>query len=164
MTHRIYGLPKFDKQDVPLRPIVSFYTSPIYLSVIKTSLQSPLSIRYSKFAQFINNQELEDDKVLISFDVVSLFTSVPIDLALKVVIDRLEHNETLHELTYLDSENIISLFDLCLNAMYLQFQNVVYQQVHGTATGSPVSVTITNLVMEDIEQRDLSTFRTPLQF
>ena len=107
------------------------------------------------------NQELEDDEVLISFDVVSLFTSVPIDLALKVVRDRLEHDETLHERTYLDLENIISILDLCLNATYLQFQNVVYKQVHGTAMGSPVSA---NIVMEDIEQRALSTFRTPLRF
>ena len=58
---------------------------------------------------------------MISSDVVSLFTSVPIDLALKVVRDRLEHDETLHERTYLNS-NIISLLDLCLNATYLQFQ------------------------------------------
>ena len=40
-----------------------------------------------EFAQFIINQELKDDEVLISFDVVSLFTIVPIDLALKVVLD-----------------------------------------------------------------------------
>ena len=171
-TPRIYGLPKIHKQDVPLRPIVSFYSSPTYqLSKHLSSLLSPFVgktlsyVRNSReFAQFIINQELEDGEVLISFDVVSLFTSVPIDLALKVVRDRLEHDETLHERTYLDSENIISLLDLCLNATYLQFQNVVYWQVHGTAMGSPVSVTITNLVMEDIEQRALSTFRTPLQF
>ena len=93
-----------------------------------------------------------------------LFTSVPIDLALKVVRDRLEHGETLHEHIYLDSENIISSIDLCLNATYLQFQNVVYPQVHGPAMGSLVSVTIANLVMESIEQRALSTFMTPLQF
>ena len=30
--------------------------------------------------------------------------------------------------------------------------------------GSPVSLTITNLVKEDIEQRALSTFRFPLRF
>ena len=134
---------------------------------MKTTLHSlvrpcHISVRNShEFAQFIINQELEDDEVLIS---VSLFTGVPIDLDLKVVRDQLEHDETLHERTYLDSENIISLLDLCLNATYLQFQNVVYQQVHGTAMGSPVSVIITNLVMEDIEQRALSTFRTPLWF
>ena len=95
---------------------------------------------------------------------VSLFTSAPIDLALKVVKNRLEHDETLHGRTYLDSENMFSLLDFCLNATYLQFQNFVYQQIHETAMGSSVSVTIANLVMEDIERRALSTFRTPLQF
>ena len=30
VTPRIYGLPKVHKPDVPLRPIVSFYTSPTY--------------------------------------------------------------------------------------------------------------------------------------
>ena len=138
MTPRIYGLPnKIHKQYVPLRTIVSFCTSPTYqLSKHLSSLLSPFvgkTLSYvcnsREFAQFIINQELEDDEVLISFDVVSLFTSVPIDLALKVVRDQLEHDETLVECTYLDSENV-SLLDLCLNATYLQFQNVVYQQVH----------------------------------
>ena len=30
LTPRFYGLPKIHKQNVPLRPIVSFYTSPTY--------------------------------------------------------------------------------------------------------------------------------------
>ena len=169
MTPRIYGQPKIHKQDVRLRPIVFFYTSPTYqLSKHLSSLLSPFvgkTLSYvcnsREFAQFIINQELEDDEVLISFDVVSLFTRVPIDLPLKVVRDRLEHDETLHKCTYLDSEKIICLLDLCLNATYLQFQNVVYHQVHRRTMGSPVSA---NLVMEDIEQRALSIFRTPLWF
>ena len=37
------------------------------------------------------------------------------------------------------------------------------RQVHGTAMSSPVSVTIANLVMEDIEQRALLTFRIHLR-
>ena len=81
---------------------------------------TPVSLLISS----LTKNYIEDDEVLISLDVVSLFT---IDLAMKVVRDRLEHDETLHERTYLDSENIISLLDLCLNVMYPQFQNVVYQ-------------------------------------
>ena len=49
----------------------------------------------------------------------------------------------------------ILLLELCLNATYLQ---VCYQQRQGTAMGSPVFVTIANLVMEDVEQRALSSF------
>lgn len=35
---------------------------------------------------------------------------------------------------------------------------------HGTAIGSPVSVSVANLVMEDIEERALSTFHSPPHF
>ena len=41
---------------------------------------------------------------------------------------------------------------LCLDATYLAFEGKIYQQVHGTVMGSPVSVVVANLVMEDIEQ------------
>ena len=40
----------------------------------------------------------------------------------------------------------------------------MYQQVHGTVMGSPISVVIANLVMEDVEQRALATFHSPLRF
>ena len=40
----------------------------------------------------------------------------------------------------------------------------IYQQVHGTAMGSAVSVVVANLVMEDIECSALSSFHTPPRF
>ena len=49
----------------------------------------------------------------------------------------------------------------CLNAMYFAFRNTYYQQIHGTAMGSPVSVVAADLVMEDVESRALSTFPQP---
>ena len=43
-TPPIYGLPKIHKSGVPLRPIVSFYTSPVYqLSKFLVKLLSPLT-------------------------------------------------------------------------------------------------------------------------
>ena len=44
------------------------------------------------------------------------------------------------------------------------FRGLVYQQTYGTAMGSPVSVTIANLVMEDVEERALATTDIPLRF
>ena len=39
-----------------------------------------------------------------------------------------------------------------------RFRDVFYKQIHGTAMGSPVSVVVANLVMEDLEDRALRTF------
>ena len=67
-------------------------------------------------------------------------------------------DDILEDRTMLSVDEIISLLELCLNATYLQFRGSYYHQVHGTAMGSPVSVVVANLVMEDVEQRALVTF------
>ena len=41
-----------------------------------------------------------------------------------------------------------------------KFRRKVYQQVHVTTMRSPISVVITNLVMEDVEQSALATFHS----
>ena len=146
----IYGLPKVHKPTVPLRPIVSFYTSPTYqLSKHLSYILSPLvgrtqsAVQNSKdFVDFIALQQLNEE-VLVSFDVISLFTDIPTDLAIRIACKHLENDDTLEERTNLEVDNIILLLDLCrLNATYLQFQQVYYQQKQGTAMGSPVSVAI----------------------
>jgi hypothetical protein len=44
------------------------------------------------------------------------------------------------------------------------FEGCYYQQVFGTAMGSPVSAVIANLVMEDVEQRALASVPVSLSF
>ena len=107
---------------------------------------------------------LEEEEVFVSFDVVSLFTNVPTDLAVTVARRRLLEDETLKERTCLDVDEIIKLLQLCLDATYVCFRGVYFQQTFGTAMGSPVSVTVANLVMEEIEQQALSTFDPPPKF
>ena len=50
------------------------------------------------------------------------------------------------------------------NCTYLAYRGEVYQQVYGTAMGSPVSVTEANLVKENVEQRALNTCASPPAF
>ena len=100
----------------------------------------------------------------MSFDVTSLFTNVPVDLACQVAEDRLIADTSLGDRTSLSPPQVVTLLQFCLNATYLAYQGQFYQQSFGTAMGSPVSVTVVNLVMEDVEQRALSTYSHPPPF
>ena len=123
---------------------------------------SPSSIRNSKdFAAFANSLLLGDDETLVSFDVVSLFMSVPTDLAINIARKCLIEDECLRDRMCLEVEDIVILLELCLDATFMGFRGCFYQQCFGTAMGSPVSVTVANLVMEEIEERALSTLPRP---
>ena len=67
---------------------------------------------------------------------VSLFTSVPVDQALKVIKDLLDKDPTLKDRTVLPVEDIILLLEFCLKNMYFSFQDQFSEQVEGVAMGS----------------------------
>ena len=94
----------------------------------------------------------------MSFDVVLLFTNVHIDLALSV------DDVDVSDRTPLPKEALVSLFRLCLSSTTFYYNGTVYQQIFGTAMGSPVSVVVANIVMEHIEDLALSTSPVPTIF
>lgn len=111
-------------------------------------------VRNSKqFVDEVRGLKLEPDEELRSYDVTALFTSVPVDKARS----RLEEDETLADRTALSPDDIITLLDRCLKCTYFLFQDKYYLQIHGAAMGSPVSLIVCNLYMEDFEQRALAT-------
>ena len=101
--------------------------------------------------------KLEKDEVLNSHDVVSLFTNVPIPETMDIIRDRLVGDSTLQERTLLEVSDIVELLKFCMSTTYFLFRGVIYEQVYGTAMGSPVSVVIANLFMEWFEQEALRT-------
>ena len=86
---RIYGLPKIHKPDVALKLTVLCVGSPTYqLSKYITPLISPLAghtsshVKNSRyFTEMMGSVHVESDEILVSFDVSSLFTNVPVDAA-----------------------------------------------------------------------------------
>ena len=96
--------------------------------------------------------------------VVPLFTRVPADLAVSVAGERLKADSSLSERTALSAEQVVKLLQFCLDATYLAYRGEFFKQTFDTAMGSPVSVTVANLVMESVEERALSTYQSPVPF
>ena len=106
---------------------------------------------------------MEAGECLSSYDVSALFTSVPIDPALKVIKALLVKDNTLKERTVMDVEDIILLLEFCLKNTYFSFQGQFYEQVEGAAMGSPVSPIVANLYMEYLEQKSSKYCTQPPQ-
>ena len=94
---------------------------------------------------------------LSSYDVSVLFTSVPIDLALKIIKDLLLKDPTLKDRTVIGIDDIILLLEFCLKNTYFSFQDQFFEQIEGVAIDSLVSPIGANLYMEYLEQKGLST-------
>ena len=80
---------------------------------------------------------------MVSFDVQSLFMSVPTDIACDVARRRLEAEESEGDSdvlsgTSMDVDDILTLLRLFLDTTYFQVNGEFYKQKQGTAMGSPV--------------------------
>ena len=120
--------------------------------------KSDSSIRNSAdFADRVRNTILQESEKMVSFDVVSLFTKVPVAEALEVISHRLQEDETLDERTSLPPTEICQATEICLRSTYFQFGESFFKQREGAAMGSPLSPVIANIFMESLEERALNT-------
>ena len=119
---KFYGFPKIHNPDTLLRPIVSSCGSVTYgvvkelAKILKPLVgKSPHHITSTQdFVEQAKHFKLEPGEWLSSYDVSALFTSVPIDPALKIIKDLLDKDTTLKERTFMEVGDIILLLEFCL--------------------------------------------------
>ena len=100
----LYGLPKVHETNVPTRPICSAigtskYELGKYLAdIIKPAAFSSLGTDVSNTFQFVEQIRNEDlsSVHMVSFDVRSLFTKVPLKKTIKICLDRLYRGDPNH--------------------------------------------------------------------
>ena len=138
----------------------ALYNTSKFLTDILSPLQNcnGFSVPNSaKFAEEISNVDIQDDEVMLSFDVVSLFTAIPVDKACDYISNKLLNDDTLASRTSLNSNEIISLLYFVLSNNYFIYDDKIFKQIHGCAMGSPVSPLVANLCMEAIEEVAINT-------
>jgi hypothetical protein len=162
---RFYGLPKIHKEGNPLRPIVSYNGSPtyglakwLYKHLKHLTKDSDYSINSSgEFLTKLNNIKLEADESMISFDVSSLFTSIPRDLAIEtmgiLLADKFTEKENTPKIA-----DFLELIKFCLTT-YFTNDGIIYEQIKGTPMGSPLSGLIAEAVLQRLEYTAFSTIQ-----
>jgi len=104
---------------------------------------------------------IESDHAMISLDVTSLFTNVPIDLALESISRRWN---SISQITSIPEEEFKDAVKFVLDSTYFMFNNVCYRQTYGTPMSSPLSPIIADLVMQDLETAALESLPFNLSF
>ena len=166
---RMYGQPKVHKQNYPLREIVDStgrVTKEIdkYISkmLLKYVGETPHYIKNSAhFVEKIKDLRVEEDEVLVSYDVTALYPSVPQDEALDIIYETLSQDEDLKGKTTMTAENVITLLKICVSQTYFVFNKKLYVQVDGLAIGASTSGPAAELFMERLEIRAIATFIEP---
>ena len=121
---------------LPLRPVISnigtatYELSKYLADLLKPLTKSEYSIDSTKdFVGRIRSKSIHQDYELISFDVVSLFTSVPLDFTIQLILDKIYRDKLIH--TKLKREEMKKLLETCTKEMHFSFNNVIYRQIDG---------------------------------
>jgi hypothetical protein len=112
----------------------------------------------------IKDLTVEEDEILVSYDVTALYPSVPQDEAIEIFHQAMINDEELERKTSVSAENIITLFKICVHTTYFAFNRKLYQQINGLAIGASTSGFAAELFMEKLEQKALNTFIQPPSF
>ncbi|XP_045462556.1 uncharacterized protein LOC123672495 [Harmonia axyridis] len=157
---KMYFLPKIHKTGIPMRPILSFVGSPIYeLSKFIADLLKPIFIKDEHYVRnsfdffnSTNKTRLPPNYVLLSLDVVSLYTNTPTDLALQII----EENWNMVSDPSFDSETFKLIYNFLITSSYFCFNGQFYRQIFGFGMGNCVSQICCDIVMVKLQDYCLS--------
>ena len=158
---KFYGTAKVHKlaindtvKELPLCHIIlNLNTATYQLAHYLAKILSPLSCSQyivessNKFVNVIKQQVISSSYKLVSFDVKSLFTKIPLDRTIDIILKWIydEHEIT----TNIERKEMKDLITLCTNNVPFTFNNEIYRQSDGIAMGSPLGPVLAGIIMVD---------------
>ena len=159
---KFYHLIKTHKpgSTIKIRPIVSNSNGPTkkiawLLTRIFTPFLSTIPAHLENSLQLINAIEEVPDissrDFLCSFDIVSMYPSIPVPEAIENAITKLEEHPNTH-ITNLPTDCIEKLLRVVLQNTYFEFNGHIFKQIKGLPMGSSLSGILAILYIDSIER------------
>ena len=169
---RLYGTIKAHKpsKNYPARTIVSTIGSPAYkvskylVNVIKPTLYNHTNIKNSvSFVEEAKTWKIDPNEIQVSFDVVAMYPSIPIEKATNVIMDILKADiDNVKTRTPLSLTHIKQLIDLCLQNSYFLWNNDIRKLIDSGPIGLSLMVMVSEGFIQFIEHQALDMAKLPL--
>jgi len=139
---------------MPLRPILSSIGSFSY-DCAKWLSDSLSELRHHEtcvkdtltFLSLLQDRS-SSGKIMTSFDVTSLFTNVPVDFTINLILDSVFRSND--EFNGLNRRRMKKLLEWVVKTTTFQFNGRFYRQVDGVAMGSPIAPLMADVCMNYI--------------
>ena len=91
------------------------------------------------FVSTVSNKMILDNEIMVSFDVESRFTNVPIDAAVQAALQKLEDDPSLADRTTLTPVQIADLLTFILRSTYFQYNGSISRTGKPNNSAKPAS-------------------------
>ena len=141
-----------------MRSILAAFKAPTYnlakfiISFLEPLTTNEFTLRNSyDFKNVLSSLSFPLGSVMTSFDVTSLFTNVPIEETINIVMDSLFNN--INEIRGISNIDFRKLLRLCIKDNHFIFNKDHYAQHEGFAMGSPLSAPMANIFLCHYEKK-----------
>ena len=160
---KLYGLCKAHKPGHPLRPVVSMINTAEYHlakfldKIIKPHIPSEYMLNSSSgFLEKLKTFCFRPSDILVSFDVVSLFTNVPLNQTIDMIADHIYKQKSKPAF---DKATFKHLMNIATSGIFM-YHDKYFRQVDGVTMGSPLGPTIANFCLAQFESNLLESCHT----
>ena len=153
---KLYGMAKVHKPDVPLRPVVSMINTPEYkltkflYGIIKPHIPDRFLLHSTEhFIDSLKNVSYFRKDNTVSFDVVSLFTNVPLPETIEIINNYLyEENKNIMPI----ERKVFRKLKFIATQGIFMFGGKLYKQIDGVTMGNPLGSTPADFVLGHLEK------------
>ena len=150
---KFYGQPKIHKSGVPIRLVVSYRGSPLYnlkkyiVNILKGYVkdENNNAKNPTTFSNYIRDVLIDDDEIMVSFDVTFLYMNIPMIDKLNIIKDYVNND---NHFNHFNRDEFLDLVHLVLTTTWYTFNSQFYQQTDSLAMGGPASSTTAEIYMQ----------------